>query len=96
MHQIKNLNDVAAEVSAAHDTPESIAKRLFKDTRCGIGFTGHDRGISVAGYAEGTDAECPSHELDFPFTSEEFWAAVETADDEGCEMWEAYMAYNAE
>ena len=44
----------------------------------------------VAGYAEGVDAECPSHEMVFPFDDEDFDAAVKEADQEGCDLWEMY------
>lgn len=43
--------------------------------------------ICVSGYVEGWDGECPAHELRFPFTEEEFWAAVEAADQDGTEKW---------
>jgi hypothetical protein len=46
--------------------------------------------VVVAGYAEGVDAECYSHELAFPFTDEDFDAAVKEADQEGCDLWEEY------
>ena len=46
--------------------------------------------VGVAGYAEGADAECYTHELAFPFTDEAFDAAVKQADEDGCELWEVW------
>lgn len=35
---INTIQELAAETEAYHDTKESIAKRLYKDTSCGISF----------------------------------------------------------
>ena len=55
-----NLADLAAHLSANRNTQGSIAKRLFKDTRCGISFYVHPGGhqVSVAGYAEADQEGC--------------------------------------
>lgn len=82
------LEDLANHLGASHPTAESIARRLYKDTRCGIGFEANEEGVSVAGYAEGVDAECPDHNLAWPFELSEFDRAVAIADDEGCEMFD--------
>jgi len=43
--------------------------------------------IGVTGYAEGADACCEEIVLEFgKFTADEFWAAVQQADDEGCDL----------
>lgn len=85
---IRSIPDLAALVSSAHDTEASIARRMFKDTECGVVFAVTDNGVLLAGYAEGSDAELPSHKVDYPFTAETFWNAVESADREGCEEWD--------
>ena len=96
---IKNLQDLAAHVSAARDastgatdeeTASSIGRRLYKDTECGIGFTAKPNGVEVAGYAEGANAECHDIFLAYPFTGEAFDAAVKQADEEGCALWEMW------
>lgn len=89
---IRDLAELAAHVGAYRPTVKSIAHRLYKDTDCGISFwapegDSPDR-VVVAGYAEGTDAECPNHELKFPFESDDFDLTVETADREGVELFE--------
>lgn len=91
---IYNLRDLHNHVGSMSDdsTDEAckagIARRLYKDTACGIGFSCTERGVSVAGYCEGTDAECDPHELLFPFKPEEFDAAVQEADADGCALWD--------
>lgn len=88
-----NLTDLAAHLGATHDTEASIARRLYKDTQCGIGFSvDQDQlGVSIAGYAEGSgDAECESYGFRFPIDLDEFDTAVERADREGCELYDEF------
>ena len=44
-------------------------------------------GIRVCGYCEGADAELPTYSLDFPFTEEEFEAALQSCDDDADQLW---------
>jgi hypothetical protein len=47
------------------------------------------------GYAEGSDAELPEHQLDWGFRIEKFWEALNIADEEGCLAWdEAVKEYS--
>lgn len=91
---IECLRDLAllvlGEPLEGREAAERIARRLYKDTSCGISFyvPPEQHLVVVAGYAEGTDAECPAYTLCFPFTTEEFWKAVEDADADGCELFE--------
>ena len=66
---------------------ERIARALYKGTQCGICYGTTDTGVYVCGYAEGADVECEKITLDFPFAIEQFWDAVQAADDEGCALW---------
>jgi len=85
---IKNIEDLAAHFSAYHDTEASIAKRLYKDTSCGVSAGVDEKGFWVAGYCEGSDWEHAVHRLPFPFTEEAANEAVEHADKEGCHTWD--------
>lgn len=92
---IKTLRDLAVEVVGEpgendDERRRRIAWRLFKDTACGISFYCPPEAtyVSVTGYAEGTDGECPPHNLRFPFSKREFWEAVEDADKEGVELFD--------
>lgn len=76
------------------DAGKYLKKRLFKETDCGVCFSVHNdmTGVSVSGYVEGVDCECPEHELIFPFHIDDFTAAVKACDDEAEEMlqqWES-------
>jgi len=68
-----------ASPTEADNLSKRIARRLFKDTDCGIGFHADEKGVTVAGYCEGSDVECPAHRIDYPFTEEAFDAAVGVA-----------------
>jgi hypothetical protein len=94
---IRSIEDLAAYLGV--ERPDQIAKAVFKGTECGCAYdvmrcsagTGVTVvGVVVRGYAEGSDAECPPHELKFPFTIDDWDAALEEADEEGCEMWHAW------
>lgn len=103
--------DLALYVEASVDTDDdldalekSIRRRLYKDTKCGIGFAfwghtgidkdgqrvtiGSPKGISVEGYCEGDVGDCEAHELEFPFLGVELDEAVERADQDGCDLWD--------
>jgi hypothetical protein len=85
---IYNLKDLAEHVESVREDAKSIARRLYKDTSCGIGFEEVPGGVEVAGYAEGSDVELPNHRLLYPFTPEEFDAVVKVADEEGSQEWD--------
>jgi hypothetical protein len=94
---IRNLRQLAEHVGANHtrgsteELKRSIAHRLYKDTECGISFYTPPDGkwVTVSGYCEGSDAEHPSYKLTFPFAAEEFDKAVEKADQDGVDEWDA-------
>lgn len=82
--------EIGGDVTArdAETAGRLIAKQLYKNTSCGISFIPDDNGVRVAGYCEGWDGECSPHRLQYPFTMNEFWEAVEAADKDGCDAWD--------
>lgn len=84
---ITSLADLATHIGC---DPARILRLLFKDTDCGVVFNHDEKGVTVCGYAEGADAECMDHRLDYPFHEAEFWKAVEEADAEGGALWEEW------
>jgi hypothetical protein len=81
-------------LSAAGENVHILARserrgRLYLTLRLAAPVRRMDKGsVSVAGYCEGTDAECGDHTLAFPFTAAAFDAAVEAADRDGCDLWD--------
>jgi hypothetical protein len=83
---INNIDELAEAIGVIE--PDRIARTIYKFTECGCVLDYAEDGVLVAGYAEGSHTELPSHPLLFPFTMSEFWTTVEDADSEGCEEWE--------
>lgn len=88
IHNIRQLADQVGVPSCfTGDYGKAVERAVYKGTECGCTFDHDVNGIEVAGYAEGADAECPTHRLDYPFSAESFWVTLEMADEEGIEMW---------
>jgi hypothetical protein len=83
------INTIAELAEHLGTESDRVGRRLYKDTSCGIGFHHDASGVTVSGYCEGTDADCPAHHLAWGFSAEQFDAAVEEADQDGCAMWDA-------
>lgn len=85
---IRNLIELGAHLGC-EPTLGSIRRRLYKDTECGIGFSADETGVVVSGYCEGDVGDCPSYHLDWGFTENDFGTALELADKDGCDLWDA-------
>lgn len=91
MTTINNIVELAAHVGVpscfrgSHEA--AIARIVFKNTECGCVFAANAHQVEIAGYAEGADAECPTHVIEYPFDAQRFWSVLDQADEEGCEMW---------
>jgi len=71
-----------------------MEKYIFKYTECGCVFDGDDEGVTVCGYAEGSDADLAPYYLKWGFTVEEFNEALNEADIDGVEEWERVNEYD--
>jgi len=85
---------VGEKVETEDLAKQRMKKSVFKYTECGCTFDADERGVSVAGYAEGSDAELPRHILSWGFTIEQFNYALNEADAEGVEEWELANEYD--
>ncbi len=90
MQQINNMRDLKDHFGC--DTITRIQRIIFKSTECGCIFGETVGGVSVCGYAEGADAECEAHVLDYPFNITEFYVQLEAADQEGCDLFDEWNA----
>jgi len=91
---IRTIEDLAAHLCAANDTEKSIARRVYKSTSCGCpaGVEVSEAGeiaFWVAGYCEGSDAEHPRYTVPFPCTKEQIDDAVDRAEKDGEDTWNA-------
>ena len=66
---------------------DKVEKTVFKYTDCGCCFSSDSEGVTVAGYAEGSDAELPAHSLNWGFTYGAWCLLLDDADSEGVEEW---------
>jgi len=64
-----------------------VEKRLFKATESGIAFSHKDDYVECVPYVEGFDEDLQSIIVYYPFTMDEFWEAVESADKIACHVW---------
>ena len=92
--KIENCMQLLKEWVGHETVDEGHAKALaikfcFKYTDCGCVFDSDSDGITVAGYAEGSDAELPPYHLYWGFTIKEFNDALDQADEDGVEEWNA-------
>jgi hypothetical protein len=94
---IWSLKDLAVYVGAENylrpytttGAVSGIARRLYKDTDCGITFTYTEKppSVKVAGFCEGSQGYGIPYTLYFPFTQREWNDAVKSADLDGCDEW---------
>ncbi len=88
IHNIIELADhVGVPSCFTGDYEAAIERVVYKNTECGCTFSANEQQVEIAGYAEGADAECPVHVIEYPFDAQRFWSVLQRADDEGCEMW---------
>lgn len=89
--KINNLKELAAYAGVPEcftgDYALALQRQVYKYTDCGCVFTGDDEGVTVSGYAEGSDVELPVHELRFPFDARAWDNALCDAENEGCIEW---------
>ena len=69
------------------DAKAAVTKAVYKNTECGCSFDSDASGIHLSGYAEGSDAELPTHSLDWGFTYEDWNHTMADADAEGVAEW---------
>lgn len=85
---IENWSDFTKAFGAGEGICEgAIAKHVFKYTQCGCVFVKRQDSVTVAGYAEGADADCEERRLTYPFPMGDFWSELDEADAEGVALW---------
>jgi hypothetical protein len=85
---IRGIMELAAHLGANNDTEKSIARRLFKDTECGVSSGVTDTEFWVSGYCEGSDWEHEVYKIQFPCKEESVDEAISKADKDGCHTWD--------
>ena len=91
-NRIYNIRELARDCYARDceddkSAESAVSRGLFKYTECGCTFYCTDTYVLVGGYCEGSEYPCESFRVNYPFTEEQFWEAVEKADKSGSEVW---------
>ena len=76
------------QADAEWHAKQIMEKYIFKYTECGCCFIADEGGVTVAGYAEGSDADLAPYYLEWGFTIEEFNYVLNEADADGVEEWD--------
>ena len=89
---INNNIELWSAIIGTHSLTESeaqaaIANAVFKATECGCSFISDSAGVSLTGYAEGSNVELNPKVLFWGFTIEEWNETMAEADAEGVEEW---------
>lgn len=88
---INCLDDLAKEfgyTAATVDVQKLIARAIYKGTSCGAWLEVEESGIKAGSIVEGVDQETSVQSLQYPFTKEQFWAAIKAVEDEAKEIWD--------
>lgn len=69
---------------------EQLSRAVYKGTACGawVALGEDNRTLQVGSIVEGSEAEVGPEVLSWPFTKEEFWAAVERINEEACDIFD--------
>ena len=91
---IRTIADIAAHLGAYDNSERAIARQVYKYTTCGCpaGVEVTEEGETVfwvVGYCEGVDVELNPHRVSLPCTPESIDGAVDRAEKEGEEVWNA-------
>lgn len=81
---IMNVEELAAVLGWS---PSDIGTYPLSGTKCSILLAHNDKGISLAAYCAGVDANIKPTFLEWGFTSSKFWRSVQETDDEGVALW---------
>ncbi len=86
---IHNLQDLLSQRKCGEETFAQLKRNTYKFTSCGAWIHESDWGIALGSIVEGVDEGTETHTLNYPFTIEEFWKALESVEDQAQEIWNA-------
>jgi hypothetical protein len=81
------LSDVLVYLSA--ETEDQAKRNMYKYTDCGAWIEFDPAGVRIGSIVEGSDAECGTHTLTYPFTAEAYEAAMAEIEAQADELWRA-------
>ena len=86
---VNNLQDLLTARKLGEETFAQIERNTYKYTTCGAWIYESDWGVALGSIVEGVDEGTQTYTLNYPFTIEEFWEALQAVEDEAAEIWKA-------
>ena len=86
---VNNMEDLLSLRGCGEETFHDLSRGLYKYTSCGAWIDKKKQGVTLGAIVEGVDEGTETHTLDYPFTIEEFWEALQAVEDEAEEIWKA-------
>ena len=81
---IKCVADLAKEIGV---DVEGIKKAIYKNTDCGAWIEFENDCIKMGSIVEGVDECTETHILEYPFSANVFWSALQSIEDQANEIW---------
>lgn len=92
MKPVKNarqlLNRITGENTTEKRAQELISHYAYKYTDCGAFASFEKDGVSVGSIVEGVDWGTETYFLKYPFTKDEYYAALDMVEKEAKDIWE--------
>jgi len=82
--KIKSVKDLANEVGVE---VEGIERAIYKGTDCGAWINLKVDCVETGSIVEGVEQCTQTYTLEYPFSAEEFWSALECVEHEADEIW---------
>ncbi|MBO00359.1 MAG: hypothetical protein CL438_06845 [Acidimicrobiaceae bacterium] len=86
---VNNLQDLLSQRKFGEETFAQLERNTYKYTTCGAWIHESDWGVALGSIVEGVDEGTQTYTLNYPFTIEEFWEALQAVEDEAAEIWKA-------
>jgi|TARA_R110000824_G_scaffold2419_11_gene11309 hypothetical protein len=85
---VNNMKELLSLRGCGEKTFHDLKRSTYKYTSCGAWVDENEQGVTLGSIVEGVDEGTEIHSLAYPFTIEEFWAALQAVEDEASKIWE--------
>ena len=86
---VNNLQDLLSLRGCGEETLENLQRNVYKYTACGAWVSEGEQGVFLGSIVEGSDQCTMTHNLQYPFTIDQFQDALQAVEDEADEIWKA-------
>ena len=89
MKTVYNLRDLLFLRGHGEETLNDLSRSVYKYTSCGAWVDEDEQGVTLGSIVEGVDEGTETHNLQYPFTIDQFQDALQAVEDEAKEIWNA-------